>query len=162
MTALDLPNPGLFEGGRTQAPAVRGRWSLVAGCAVETRSRRRSRWLPPLVRRGEDRVLPLVSGALIVGDLAHLTVGEVAVAVDKTHSVRLTIAEVTALGNRRYAVELIVSALGEDAGPDEIARLEGHADRGRGGGLKIVLSGSAPTGLGGADSRIRLTAAFGR
>jgi hypothetical protein len=158
MTALDLPNLGVFEGRRAQA--VRGRWSLVAGGTVETRSRTGARrfWS----RRSETAVLPLVSGALIVGDPVHLTVGEVAIAVDKTRSVRLTLAEVTALGNRRYCVELIVSALGEDAGPDEIATLEGYADRGRDGALRVVLSGSAPAGLGAEGSRIRLAASFSR
>jgi hypothetical protein len=114
------------------------------------------------MHRTDVRTLPLVSGALIVGDPVHLTVGEVAVAVDKTHSVRLTLAELTALGNRRYATELIASALGEDAGPDEIVRLEGYADRIRGGALRIVLSGPAPTGLGGPGTRIRLSAIFDR
>jgi hypothetical protein len=89
-------------------------------------------------------------------------VGEVAVAVDKTRSVRLTVAEATALGNRRYAVELIVSDLGGDAGPDQIARLEGHAGRGRDGVMRVVMTGPAPAGLGEAGSRIRLTAAFDR
>lgn len=112
---------------------------------------------------GDDaQALPIVSGALIVGDPVHLTVGEVAVAVDKTHSVRLTLAEVTALGNRRYAAELIASALGEDAGPDETVRLEGYADRVRGGALRIVLSGPAPAGLGGSGTRIRVSASFDR
>ncbi len=125
---------------------------------METRARSRRLRLG----RSEAAALPLISGALIVGDLAHLTVGEVAVAVDKTRSVRLTVADVTALGNRRYAVDLIVSDLGDDAGPDETAHLEGHADRDRDGTLRIALSGPAPSGLGGEGSRIRLTAAFTR
>jgi hypothetical protein len=158
VTALDLPNFGVFEDGHTLA--VRGRWSLVTGGTVETRSRPRSHWLR--LFRSETRTFPLLSGALIVGDPTHLTVGEIAVAVDKTRSVRLTVAEVTALGNRRYAVELIVSDLGDDAGPDQAARLEGHADRDRDGILRVVMSGTAPAGLGGPGSRIRLTAAFDR
>jgi hypothetical protein len=158
MTTLDLPNTSLAEGGRTRT--VAGAWSLVLGGTVETRSRTRSRHFP--LRRIRTQTLPLLSGALIVGDPTHLTVGEVAVAVDKTRSVRLTLAEVTALGNRRYAVELIVSDLGGDAGPDETARLEGHADRGRDGMLRVELVGAAPSGLGGEGARIRLTAAFGR
>lgn len=160
MTALDLPNRRVHTG--RQVESVRGRWSLAAGGSVETRTRGRG-WNPAqLMRRADVRTLPLVSGALIVGDPVHLTVGEIAVAVDKTHSVRLTLAEVTALGNRRYATELIASALGEDAGPDEIVRLEGYADRIRGGALRIVLSGPAPTGLGGPGTRIRLSAIFDR
>lgn len=160
MTALDLPNRGVHTGRRVES--VRGRWSLAAGGSVETRARGRG-WNPAqLVRRTDVRTHPLVSGALIVGDPVHLTVGEIAVAVDKTHAVRLTLAEVTALGNRRYATELIASALGEDAGPDEIVRLEGYADRIRGGALRIVLSGPAPTGLGGPGARIRLSAIFDR
>jgi len=158
VTALDLPNFGVLENRRPVA--VRGRWSLVSGGTVETRSRIRSRWLP--LRRSTTTTLPLLSGAVIVGDPPHLTVGEVAVAVDKTRSVRLTVAEVTALGNRRYAVELIVSDLGDDAGPDELARLEGHAGRGRDGVLRVVMTGPAPAGLGEAGSRIRLTAVFDR
>jgi len=159
MTALDLSGFGVFEDRGTKT-AVRGRWSLVAGGAVETRSRIRPRRLR--LRKTQTATFPLVSGALIVGDPVHLTVGEVAVAVDKTRSVRLTVAEVTALGNRRYSVELIVSALGEDAGPDETATLEGYADRGRDGALRTVLTGPAPTGLGGEGTSIRLTATFDR
>jgi hypothetical protein len=158
VTALDLPNPGTLEYRRTVA--VRGRWSLVSGGTVETRSRTRSRWLP--LRRSTTTTLPLLSGALIVGDPMHLTVGEVAVAVDKTRSVRLTISEVTALGNRRYAVEVIVSDLGDDAGPDRTARLEGHVGRGRDGFLRVVMTGPAPAGLGEAGARIRLAAVFDR
>jgi hypothetical protein len=158
VTALDLPDFGVFE--ERRAVAVRGRWSLVTGGTVETRTRARSLWRR--LRRSETRTLPLLSGALIVSDPTHLTVGEVAIVVDKTRSVRLTIAEVTALGNRRYAVELIVSDLGGDAGPDEFAQLEGHADRDRDGVLHVVMSGPAPAGLGGAGSRIRMTAAFDR
>jgi hypothetical protein len=155
MTTLDWPEFGVYGGRR--AVTVRGRWSLAAGGTVEVRPRRRA-W----PGRGRVATLPLVSGALIVGDPAHLTVGEVAVAVDKTRSVRLTIAEVTALGNRRFAVDLIVSALGDDAGPDEPARLEGYADRTRDGSLGVVLNGPAPAGLGGAGLRVRLSAAFDR
>ncbi|HEV2348049.1 MAG TPA: hypothetical protein VGS97_28440 [Actinocrinis sp.] len=166
MTALDLPDFGIH--GNRRAVTVRGRWSLVPGGGVQTLPRAGTRALTTgftrklLARRDRVRALPLVSGALIVGDPVHLTVGEIAVAVDKTRSVRLTIAEVTALGNRRFAVELIVSALGDDAGPDEVARLEGYADRGRDGSLRVTLNGPAPTGLGGAGSRIRLSAAFAR
>lgn len=160
MTALDLPNRDVRT--RRKTGSVRGRWSLAPGGTVETRPHGRA-WNPRTVlRRDNVRTLPLVSGALIVGDPVHLTVGEVAVAVDKTHSVRLTLAEVTALGNRRYAAELIASALGEDAGPDETVRLEGYADRARGGALRVVLSGPAPTGLGGPGTRLRVSAAFDR
>jgi hypothetical protein len=159
MTTMDLPSFGLFEGRRAQT-AVQGRWTLMAGGTVETRLRVRPRRL--WFRRTQTVLLPLVSGALIIGDPVHMTVGEVAIAVDKTHSVRLTVAEVTALGNQRYSVEFIVSALGEDAGPDQGAVLEGYADRDRDGVLRAVLSGPAPAGLGGEDTRIRLTAAFRR
>jgi hypothetical protein len=158
MAALELPGLDIRASRRTAT--VRGRWSLAAGGTVETLTRK-STW-PLWPRRSRVSTLPLVSGALIVGDPVHLTVGEVAVAVAKTRTVRLTVAEVTALGNRRIAVELIVSALGDDAGPDEIARLEGYAERERGGVLRVVLTGPAPTGLGGESSRIRLSAAFGR
>lgn len=160
MTTLDLPDFGVYGNRRAVGVRALGRWSLAAGGSVEVRPRKRN-WRPSA---GRSRVstLPLVSGALIVGDPVHLTVGEVAVAVDKTRSVRLTVAEVTALGNRRFAVDLIVSALGDDAGPDEFARLEGHADRTRDGSLAIELSGLAPTGLGGAGLRIRLSATFDR
>ncbi len=160
MTALDLPNRGVYTG--RQIGSVRGRWSLAAGGTAEIRSGGRA-WNPrKLLRRNDGQTVPLVSGALIVGDPVHLTVGEVAVAVDKTHSVRLTLAEVTALGNRRYAAELIASALGEDAGPDETVRFEGYADRTRGGALRVVLSGPAPSGLGGPGTRVRLSATFDR
>lgn len=158
MTTLDLPDFGILQSSRTVP--VRSRWSLVSGGTVETRSRTRSRWLP--LRRSTVRTLPLLSGALIVGDPTHLTVGEVAVAVDKTRSVRLTVAEVTALGNRRYAVEMIVSDLGGDAGPDQTARLEGHVGRGRDGVLRVIMTGPAPASLGEPGSRIRLTAVFDR
>src|SRR5437879_8372252 len=119
MTALDVPGFGLFEGGR--ASSLRGRWTLVPGGTAETRPGRGplAPWRPRPV------TMPLLSGALVVGAPTHLTVGEISVAVDKTRSVRLTLAEVTALGNRRYAVEVIASALGPDAGPDETVRLEG-------------------------------------
>ncbi|HEU5425659.1 MAG TPA: hypothetical protein VFU74_02245 [Actinocrinis sp.] len=160
MTALELPNPGVRTG--RQVSSVRGRWSLAAGGTVEARARGRG-WKPAtLLRRNDVRTLPILSGALIVGDPVHLTVGEIAVAADKTHSVRLTLAEVIALGNRRYATELIASALGEDAGPDETVRLEGYADRVRGGALRLVLNGPAPIGLGGPGARIRVSAVFVR
>lgn len=169
MTTVDLPDFGVY-GNRGRSVTVRGRWSLAAGGTVEVQPRGRA-WTARLgaaklarLLPGRDRVstLPLVSGALVIGDPVHLTVGEVAVAVDKTRSVRFTIGEVTALGNRRLAVELIVSALGDDAGPDEILRLEGYADRARDGSLGIVLGGPAPESLGGASARIRLSAAFDR
>lgn len=160
MTALELPNQDVYPG--RQAGVLRGRWSLAVGGTVEIRSRRRAFNPMRLLRRGDVQILPLVSGALTVRDPVHLTVGEVAVAVDKTHSVRLTVTEVTALGNRRYAVDLIASALGEDAGPDETIRLDGYASRMRGGALRVVLSGPAPAGLSGSDACIRLSATFGR
>lgn len=160
MTTLDLPDFGVYGSRRAVGVRVRGRWSLAAGGAVELRPRKRT-WTP-LTGRSRVSTLPLVSGALTVGDPVHLTVGEVAVAVDKTRSVRLTIGEVTALGNHRFAVDLIVSALGDDAGPDETLRLEGYAARTRDGSLGIVLGGPAPACLGGAGQRIRLSAAFDR
>src|SRR5258708_469533 len=150
MTTVDLPDFGVYGSRRTVT--VRGRWSLAAGGTVEVRPRGRTWSL--LSGRNRVNTFPLVSGALVVGDPVHLTVGEVAVAVDKTRSVRLTVGEVTALGNRRFAADLIVSALGDDAGPDEILRLEGHADRTRTGSLGIVLGGPAPACLGGASLRI--------
>jgi hypothetical protein len=158
VTTLDLPDFSILQNRRTVA--IGGRWALVSGGTVEARSRTRSRWLP--LRRNAVRSLPLLSGALIVGDPTHLTVGEVAVAVDKTRSVRLTVAEVTALGNRRYAVEVIVSDLGGDAGPDQTARLEGHVGRGRDGVLRVIMTGPAPAALGEPGSRIRLAAVFDR
>jgi hypothetical protein len=160
MTALELPNRGVRTG--RQVNSVRGRWSLAAGGTVEARARGRV-WSPAaLLRRNDVRTLPILSGALIIGDPVHLTVGEVAIAVDKTRSVRLTLTEITALGNRRYATELIASALGDDAGPDEMVRLEGYADRARGGALRLVLSGPAPSSIGGPSTRIRLSAVFER
>jgi hypothetical protein len=147
MTALDVPGFGLFEGGR--AASLRGRWTLVPGGTAETRPRRGP--LAPVSalapRRRRSVTMPLLSGALVVDEPVHLTVGEISVAVDKTRSVRLTLAEVTALGNRRYAVDVIASALGPDAGPDETVRLEGFAGRVRDGGLRIALSGPAPRAL---------------
>lgn len=168
MTTVDLPDFGVY--GDRGAATVSGRWSLAAGGTAELRARGRARaawpawpWTwKPLPSRDRATALPLVSGALVVGDPVHLTVGEVAVAVDKTRSVRLTVGEVTALGNRRFAAELIVSALGDDAGPDEIVRMEGYADRMRGRSLRIVLGGPAPASLGGANLRIRLSAVFDR
>ena len=164
MTTLDLPDFGVYGNRRAVAVTLRGRWALAAGGTAELRPRART-WaqiwtLRP--RRSRVSTLPLVSGALVVEDPVHLTVGEVAVAVDKTRSVRLTIAEVTALGNRRFAAEMIVSALGDDAGPDEVVRLEGYADRIRSGSLAIVLGGPAPTSLGGPRLRIRMSAVFDR
>jgi hypothetical protein len=91
--------------------------------------------------------MPLLSGALQIGEPVHATVGEIAVAVDKTRSVRLTVADLTALGNRRYAVDMIASALGSDAGPDEMVRLEGSVGRVRDGGLRVSLAGPAPASL---------------
>jgi hypothetical protein len=155
MTALDLPDFGVFEARR-----ARGRWSLVAGGTVETRPRAGVRRIR--LRRGRATVFPLVSGAIVVGDPVHQSVGEVAVAVDKRQTVRLTLADATALGNRRYSLELIVSALGEDAGPDVIINLEGYCCRGRDGVLRVVLSGQAPAALGSEGSRMRLNAAFSR
>lgn len=167
MTTVELPNFGVSGGGR--AATIRGLWSLVTGGTVETRPRGGTRTFAAALtstlrpgRHNRARTMPIVSGALIIGNPIHLTVGEVAVAVDKTRSVRLTIAEVTALGNRRIAVELIASALGEDAGPDEIAHLEGFIEPGRNGTLRIVLSGPAPAGLGEPDSRMRLSATYRR
>lgn len=159
MTTIELPDFGVH--GKRRALTVRGRWSLAAvGGCVEVRPRGRV-WAPRAGRRLVG-TFPLLSGALVIGDPVHLTVGEIAVAVDKTRSVRLTVGEMTALGNRRIAVDSIVSALGEDAGPDEFLRLEGHFDLGRAGSLSIVLGGPAPASLGGPNMRIRLSATFGR
>lgn len=160
MTTLDLPDFGVYGNRRAVAVTLRGRWALAAGGTAQLRPRARTWALLP--RRSRVSTLPLVSGALVVEDPIHLSVGEVAVAVDKTRSVRLTIAEVTALGNRRFAAEMIVSALGDDAGPDEVVRLEGYADRIRSGSLAIVLGGPAPTSLGGPGLRIRMSAVFDR
>ena len=157
MTTLDLPDFGVY--GTRRALPVRGRWSLAAGGTVEVRPRKRAWTLPG---RNHVNTLPLVSGALVVGDPVHTTVGEVAVAVDKTRSVRLTVAELIALGNRRFAADLIVSALGEDAGPDEVVRVEGYADQTRDGSLRLVMAGQAPSSLGGAGLQIRVSAAFDR
>ncbi|MBS2961828.1 hypothetical protein KGA66_02125 [Actinocrinis puniceicyclus] len=160
MTALDLPERGMSAGRR--AGSAGGSYSLAAGGIVEVRSGRRFGGPKTLLRRGETQWFPLVSGALSVREPVHLTVGEVAIALGKTQSVRLTLAEVTALGNRRYSVEVIASALGEDGGPDETVRLEGHAERVRGGALRVVLTGPAPCGLGGSGRRVRLAATFDR
>lgn len=157
MSTLDLSGFELFESGRHAA--VRGRWTLAAGGTVEIRPRSSRRLLP---RRAPARTHALVSGALVVRDPVHLTVGEIAIAADKTRTVRITLADVTALGNRRYAVDVIVSDLGENAGPDELARLEGYADKDRDGTIRAVLTGPAPAGLGGSGSRLRLSAAFAR
>lgn len=154
---------------RAKAPAC-GRWSLVGGGLTEIgageRRLLRLRWLPGLRRlfeaRRPARTLPLLSGALTVADPIHLTVGEVSAAVGKTSAVRLTLAEVVALGNDRYVVDLIVSALGDEAGPDEITRLEGYATAGRGGALRVVLSGPAPRALEWPDEGNRNAAASGR
>ena len=147
MTALDVPGFGVFEGGRSAS--LRGRWTLIPGGTAETRPHRgpvaAAAALTPWRRRSVT--MPLLSGALIVNEPVHLTVGEISVAVDKTRSVRLTLAEVTALGNRRYAVDVIASALGPDAGPDETIRLEGSATRVRDGALRISLAGLAPSAL---------------
>lgn len=147
MTALDVPGFGLFEGGRSAS--LRGRWALVPGGTAETRPHRGPLALAAALApwRRRSVTMPLLSGALVVNEPVHLTVGEIAVAVDKTRSVRLTLAEVTALGNRRYAVDVIASALGPDAGPDETIRLEGTATRVRDGALRISLTGLAPTAL---------------
>ena len=147
MTALDVPGFGAFEGGRSAS--LRGRWTLIPGGTAETRPRRgpvaAAAALAPWRRRSVT--MPLLSGALVVNEPVHLTVGEISVAVDKTRSVRLTLAEVTALGNRRYTVDVIASALGPDAGPDETIRLEGTAARVRDGALRITLAGLAPSVL---------------
>jgi len=147
MTALDVPGFGLFEGGRSAS--LRGRWNLVPGGTAETRPHRGplavAAALAPWRRR--PVTMPLLSGAVVVNDPVHLTVGEISVAADKTRSVRLTLAELTALGNRRYAVDVIASALGPDAGPDETIRLEGSAARVRDGALRITLAGLAPRAL---------------
>lgn len=151
MTALDVPGFGLFEGGR--AASLRGRWTLVPGGTAETRPRRRPLAPAPALTfalapwRPRPVTMPLLSGALVVDEPVHLTVGEISVAVDKTRSVRLTLAEVVALGNRRYTVDVIASALGPDAGPDETVRLEGSAARVRDGGLRVTLAGPAPRAL---------------
>ena len=147
MTALDVPGFGVFEGGRSAS--LRGRWILVPGGTAETRPRRAPLALAAALApwRRRSVTMPLLSGALVVNEPVHLTVGEISVAVDKTRSVRLTLTEITALGNRRYAVEVIASALGPDAGPDEAVRLEGSAGRVRDGGLRIVLTGLAPKAL---------------
>ncbi len=157
MSTLDLSDFELFESGRHAG--VRGRWTLAAGGTVEVRPHSSRRLLP---RRAPARTHALVSGALVVRDPVHLTVGEIAIATDKTRTVRVTLADVTALGNRRYAVDVIVSDLGENAGPDELTRLEGYADKDRDGTIRAVLTGPAPAGLGGCGSRIRLCAAFAR
>lgn len=147
MTALDFPGFGVFEGGRSAS--LRGRWILAPGGTAETRPRRAPLALATALApwRRRSVTMPLLSGALVVNEPVHLTVGEISVAVDKTRSVRLTLAEITALGNRRYAVEVIASALGPDAGPDETVRLEGSAGRVRDGALRLALTGPAPSAL---------------
>jgi hypothetical protein len=140
MTALEVPGFGVYEGGRSVS--LRGRWALIPGGMLETRPPR-----GPLPWRRRTVFMPLLSGALVINEPVHLTVGEISVAVDKTRSVRLTLAEVVALGNRRYAVDVIASALGPDGGPDETVRLEGSAARVRDGALRVALTGPAPASL---------------
>lgn len=146
--AVDIPAPRRV---RAKAPAW-SRWTLVGGGLAEiSASEGGLRRLFGLRRfyetRRPTRTLPLMSGALNVTDPVYLTVGEVAAAVGKTSAVRLTVAEVVALGNDRYVVDVIVSALGDDAGPDEITRLEGFATPSKGGSLRVVMSGPAPRAL---------------
>lgn len=151
MTTLEVPGAGpgfgVFSGDRSAS--LRGRWTLIPGGTAETHPahgplallRTLAPWHPRTV------TMPLLSGALQIGEPVHATVGEIAVAVDKTRSVRLTVADLTALGNRRYAVDMIASALGSDAGPDEMVRLEGLVGRVRDGGLRVSLAGPAPASL---------------
>lgn len=137
---------GVFPG---RSASLRGRWKLIPGGTAETGPSRhplaQQRALAPW--RPRTVTMPLLSGALQISEPVHATVGEIAVAVDKTRSVRLTVADLTALGNRRYAVDIIASALGSDAGPDEMVRLEGTVGRVRDGGLRVSLSGPAPSSL---------------
>jgi hypothetical protein len=127
---------------------------------VELHSRRRGLRLPfvrPTVQR-----LPLVSGAITVYSQLERTVGEITVAIGKTGTARLTICDLTSLGNRRYAVDLVYSHCGPAAGPDESLRLEGGAARSREDILRVALSGAAPATLGGAAVRFRMSATFTR
>ena len=161
MTTLEVPGvPGPRPGSGLssgtglgvlsgRSASLRGRWKLIPGGTVETGPARHQlaqlRALAPW--RPRTVTMPLLSGALQISEPVHATVGEIAVAVDKTRSVRLTVADLTALGNRRYAVDMIASALGSDAGPDEMVRLEGTVGRVRDGGLRVSLSGPAPSSL---------------
>jgi hypothetical protein len=137
MTTLEVPGAGpgfgVFSGDRSAS--LRGRWTLIPGGTAETHPahgplallRTLAPWHPRTV------TMPLLSGALQIGEPVHATVGEIAVAVDKTRSVRLTVADLTALGS--------------DAGPDEMVRLEGLVGRVRDGGLRVSLAGPAPASL---------------
>src|SRR5579872_6079955 len=102
MTTLEVPGAGpgfgVFSGDRSAS--LRGRWTLIPGGTAETHPahgplallRTLAPWHPRTV------TMPLLSGALQIGEPVHATVGEIAVAVDKTRSVRLTVADLTALG----------------------------------------------------------------
>jgi hypothetical protein len=164
MTAVEMSQfGGLRASARSTArrAASRERWSLApSGGTAEIQPRKRRGW--SLRSRAGVQRLDLTSGALTIADPVHRSVGELSVSIDKTRSARLTIADVISLGNRLIAVDLVVSPLGADAGPDEPARLEGSADRTRDGALHVTLVGDAPAVLGGADTRLKVTAVFER
>lgn len=141
--------------------AVGGTWELCAdysGSGVELVTRRRG-LRPPFARPLVQR-LPLLAGAVSVYDPLDCTVGEITVGLSGTGTARLTICDVTALGNRRYAVDLVFSHCGPAAGPDELLQMEGGVVRGRDETLRAELSGPAPRTLGGENVRLRLSAAF--
>jgi hypothetical protein len=165
MTALEVPGfGGLYPSARRTQAAITGSWTLADEDAefgsVELLARRRGPRLPfarPVVQR-----LALVSGAITVESPLDHTVGEITIAVGTTGTARLTICDLTALGNRRYAVDLVFSHCGPVAGPDEKLRLEGGVARGWDDVLRVTLSGAAPTTLGGGSVRFRLRATFTR
>lgn len=165
MTTAELPEFGGLCAVRLVRPdrtgGIRGRWTLAGTAgAAELRGRRPRRFAR---RRAGIRSLPLVAGELTVADPLYGSVGEILVALDKTRSVRLTVSDLTALGNRRIAIDVVASALGSDAGADETLRFEGgveHLPQEQ--ALRVTLNGYAPSALGGPGTRLSLTALFHR
>lgn len=135
-----------------------GSWRLDEGhgCVALGRPGLLGRLFP---RRRRPRGLPMIDGTFEFRHPLHLSVAEIVVALTKTASVRLTLTDFVALGNRRCTVQAELTTLGLEQVEPSIVNMRGQIYPDGAGGLRLALAGLPPARFGGP---LRLGARFVR
>ena len=135
-----------------------GSWRLDGGhgCVALGRTGLLGRIRP---HRRRPRGLPLIDGTLEFRNPLHLSFAEIVVALTKTASVRLTLTDFVALGNRRCTVQAELTTLGLEQVEPSILNMRGQIYSDGSGGLLLALAGLPPARFGGP---LRLGARFVR
>ena len=135
-----------------------GNWRLDDGhgCVAVDRSGFFGRLRP---RSRRLRGLPLIDGTFDFRNPLHLSATEIVVALTKTSSVRMTLTDFVALGNRRCTVEANLTTLGmEQVTPSRVS-MRGEIYPDGSDGLRLALAGLPPAHFGGS---LRVGARFVR